>query len=130
TTEEMQSASSRDTASQQNMSSSSSGTPKIRIELDLALKPVGPSAAKLSIRAGDIIRSHVLINFTDWRNVPDNFKDDVWGALLVFLLFLELFTLVFLLHTIDVIVLNVYQHKLYLTGNLNFLLTQIIGALL
>ncbi|KAI3978667.1 hypothetical protein MKX01_015842 [Papaver californicum] len=67
------------------MSSSSSVTPKMRIELDLAFKPMGPSAARLSMRAGEIIRSHVPINVTDWRNVLDNFKDDVWGALLVFL---------------------------------------------
>ncbi|KAI3993029.1 hypothetical protein MKX01_009772 [Papaver californicum] len=77
----MQSTSSRDMASQQNMSSSLV-TLKMRIELDLAFKPLGPSAARLSTKAGEIIRSHVPINFTDWRNVPDDFKDDVSGALL------------------------------------------------
>lgn len=40
------------------------------------------SATRLYTRAGEIIRIHVPINFTDWRLVPDNFKDDVWEALL------------------------------------------------
>ncbi|RZC88522.1 hypothetical protein C5167_016388 [Papaver somniferum] len=47
------------------------------------LKPVRDSATRLYTRAGEIIRIHVPINFTDWRLVPDNFKDDVWEALLV-----------------------------------------------
>lgn len=40
------------------------------------------SATKLATRAGEIIRCHIPINFTDWRLVPDIFIDDVWEALL------------------------------------------------
>ncbi|RZC50358.1 hypothetical protein C5167_018784 [Papaver somniferum] len=76
------SSSSRNTASQQNKSSSSSVKPKYCIEFGEGLKPVGDSATKLSTRAGEIIRCHIPVNFTDWRLVPHNFIDDVWEALL------------------------------------------------
>ncbi|KAI3975747.1 hypothetical protein MKX01_023173, partial [Papaver californicum] len=73
---------SRDTTSHQNGSISSSVKPKIAVEIDLVGEPVGAFAARFKTRSGELIRSHIPVNYTDWRNVPDNFKEDVWTSLM------------------------------------------------
>ncbi|EYU40698.1 hypothetical protein MIMGU_mgv1a021759mg, partial [Erythranthe guttata] len=35
-----------------------------------------------SSRTGDFVRAHIPISYKDFRDVPNNFKDDVWNALM------------------------------------------------
>ncbi|XP_026384178.1 uncharacterized protein LOC113279719 [Papaver somniferum] len=56
--------------------------PKCFITVDVAGRPVGEHAEKLSTRIGELVRHHCPISYTDWRLVPETFKDDVWNALL------------------------------------------------
>ncbi|XP_026395400.1 uncharacterized protein LOC113290088 [Papaver somniferum] len=60
-----------------------SRNPKVFITVDVAGRPVGEHAEKLSTRIGELVRHHCPINYTDWRLVPETFKDDVWNALLM-----------------------------------------------
>ena len=44
---------------------------------------VGPWSGRQSTRVGDLVRSYIPISYEDWRVVPNNYKDDVWNALMV-----------------------------------------------
>ncbi|MCL7027233.1 hypothetical protein MKW94_021356 [Papaver nudicaule] len=69
-------------SSQQNGATSSSTTPKTLVELDIAGLPIGDNASPFMTQAGDLIRRHIPINKTDWRIVPQKYKDDVWNTLM------------------------------------------------
>lgn len=44
---------------------------------------VGEYAKVWNTHTGDFIRAHVPISYSDWRIMPQNFKDDVWTAFMV-----------------------------------------------
>ncbi|KAM7506981.1 hypothetical protein LguiA_017434 [Lonicera macranthoides] len=56
------------------------GKKPIKVEMDGTV--VGEFASNWSTRAGDIIRSIVPVHYKDWRQVPKNFRNDVWKNLM------------------------------------------------
>ncbi|KAL8064715.1 hypothetical protein ABFX02_01G109300 [Erythranthe guttata] len=56
------------------------GKKKITIEYDGGV--VGDHSKQWSSRTGDFVRAHIPISYKDFRDVPNNFKDDVWNALM------------------------------------------------
>ena len=44
---------------------------------------VGEFASNWSTRTGDIIRNVIPVHYKDWRQVPENFRNDVWKNLMV-----------------------------------------------
>ncbi|KAM7474177.1 hypothetical protein LguiB_021420 [Lonicera macranthoides] len=67
-------------------SSQSSKTGKEKGKLPIIIGPsgcvVGSNSRKWSNRCGDFVRSCVPVKYSDWRQVPQNFKDDVWRNLM------------------------------------------------
>ncbi|RZC63728.1 hypothetical protein C5167_025504 [Papaver somniferum] len=52
------------------------------VTVNLYGRPVGDNADKLATRAGKLVRAYCPVKYVDWRQVPDNFKEDVWFKLL------------------------------------------------
>ncbi|KAM7503376.1 hypothetical protein LguiB_002280 [Lonicera macranthoides] len=67
-------------------SSQSSGTGKEKAKLPIIIGPtgivVGANSRKWSNRVGDYVRSCIPVKYSDFRQVPQNFKDDVWRNLM------------------------------------------------
>ncbi|KAM7489657.1 hypothetical protein LguiB_027141 [Lonicera macranthoides] len=67
-------------------SSQSSKTEKEKGKLHIVIAPngsvVGNNSRKWSNRCGDFVRACVPVHYPDWRQVPKNFKDDVWRNLM------------------------------------------------
>ncbi|KAM7465323.1 hypothetical protein LguiB_012885 [Lonicera macranthoides] len=67
-------------------SSQSSGTAKEKEKLPIIIGPtgivVGANSRKWSNRVGDYVRSCIPVKYSDFRQVPQNFKDDVWRNLM------------------------------------------------
>ncbi|KAM7480959.1 hypothetical protein LguiB_005542 [Lonicera macranthoides] len=67
-------------------SSQSSGTAKEKAKLLIIIGPtgivVGANSRKWSNRVGDYVRSCISVKYSDFRQVPQNFKDDVWRNLM------------------------------------------------
>ncbi|KAM7501137.1 hypothetical protein LguiB_000041 [Lonicera macranthoides] len=55
---------------------------KMKVIFQVDGSVVGEYAKVWNTRTGDLVRSHIPIHYPDWRIVPDNFKNDVWTALM------------------------------------------------
>lgn len=44
--------------------------------------PVGANATRFQNRVGSYVKTFVSIRYPDWRQVPKNYKDDVWNCIL------------------------------------------------
>ncbi|KAI3924668.1 hypothetical protein MKW92_052553, partial [Papaver armeniacum] len=55
---------------------------KLLVTIDEAGRPYGDNYAKLATLVGKLVRAQIPLKFTDWRNVPQVFKDSIWDGLM------------------------------------------------
>ncbi|XP_026445224.1 uncharacterized protein LOC113345758 isoform X2 [Papaver somniferum] len=51
------------------------------VEVDENGLPMSRNSTKLGILKGSLVRTHIPISYTNWKMVPENYKDDVWEEL-------------------------------------------------
>jgi len=54
---------------------------KIEIHINERNQPIGPNSVKLSSLLGVLAREMVPINYSDWRKVSDQLKEDLWNII-------------------------------------------------
>ena len=53
----------------------------IEIHINERSQPIGPNSVKLSSLLGVLAREMVPINYSDWRKVSDQLKEDLWNII-------------------------------------------------
>ena len=54
---------------------------KIEIHINERNQPIGPNSVKLSSLLGVLAREMVPNNYSDWRKVSDQLKEDLWNII-------------------------------------------------
>ena len=53
----------------------------MEIHINERNQPIGPTSMKLSSLLGVLTREMVPINYSDWRKVSDQLKEDLWNII-------------------------------------------------